>query len=170
MDIMFFQLILKVSQQLCYNHLLLHTLCVFTMPYILPALQLSGNYNSNEPSINENNFPPGKPPPKINPYQQLFRSKPSTNNNVELFIKSIEKELFNPNNFKKTRNNLNKEEKLALKEMKSWNDKVIRVQDKGSRFVVLDTNSYIEKVEHQISREVPLTNLMLIQVLNLKKK
>ena len=36
--------------------------------------------------------------------------------------------------------------------MKSWNDKVIRVQDKGSRFVVLDTNSYIEKVEHQINR------------------
>ena len=36
--------------------------------------------------------------------------------------------------------------------MKSWDDKVISVQDKGSRFVVLDTNSYIEKVEHQISR------------------
>ena len=26
------------------------------------------------------------------------------------------------------------------------------MQDKGSRFVVLDTNSYIEKVEHQINR------------------
>ena len=36
--------------------------------------------------------------------------------------------------------------------MKSWDDKVIRVQDKGLRFVVLDTNSYIEKVEHQINR------------------
>ena len=36
--------------------------------------------------------------------------------------------------------------------MKSWNEKVIRVQDKGSRFVVLDTNNYIEKVEHQINR------------------
>ena len=36
--------------------------------------------------------------------------------------------------------------------MKSWDDKVIRVQDKGSRFVVLDTNSFIEKVEHQINR------------------
>ena len=36
--------------------------------------------------------------------------------------------------------------------MKSWDDKVIGVQDKGSRFVVLDTNSYIEKVEHQINR------------------
>ena len=84
--------------------------------------QVHPQVNSNEPTINANNFPPGKPPPKINPYQQLYRSKPSTNNSVELFIKSIQKELFNPNNIKKTRNNLNKEEKLALKEMKSWND------------------------------------------------
>ena len=35
--------------------------------------------------------------------------------------------------------------------MKSWNNKVIRVQDKGSRFVVLDTNSCIKKFEHQIN-------------------
>ena len=94
-------------------------------------------------------FPPGKPPPKANPYQQLYRSKPSTNNSVELFIKSIEKELFKRNNIRKIQNNVNKEEKLALIEMKPWDDKVIRVQDKGLRFVVLDTNSYIE---HQINR------------------
>ena len=42
--------------------------------------------------IYENNFAPGKPLPKANPYQQLYRFKPSTNNSVELFIKSIEKE------------------------------------------------------------------------------
>ena len=64
---------------------------------------------SNEPTTNENNFPPGKPPAKANPYQRLYRSKPSTNNSVELFIKRIEKELFNPNNIRKIRNNLNKE-------------------------------------------------------------
>ena len=51
---------------------------------------------SNEPTTNENNFPPGKPPAKANPYQQLYRSKPSTNNSIELFIKSIEKNFFNP--------------------------------------------------------------------------
>ena len=58
---------------------------------------------TQNPTINKNKFPPGKPPPKINPYQQLYRSKPSTNNSVELFIKSIEKEFVNPNNIKKTR-------------------------------------------------------------------
>ena len=35
--------------------------------------------------------------------------------------------------------------------MKSWDDKVIRL-DKGWRFVVLDTDSYIENVEHQTNR------------------
>ena len=81
--------------------------------------------NSNELSIKGNNFLPGKPPPKVNPCQQLYRSKPSTNNSVELFIKSIEKELFNLSKIKKTRKNHNKDEKLALKETKPWADKVI---------------------------------------------
>ena len=108
--------------------------------------------NTEETTMNNNSFPPGKPPPKVNPYQQLFRSKPSNNNSLELFIDNIEKELFNPSNIRKTRNNLNKKEKLALNEMKSWEDKVIRVQDKGSRFVVLNTDNYIEKVGNQINR------------------
>ena len=112
----------------------------------------SNKNKSNEATTNKNNFPPGKPSTKANLYQQLYRSKPRTNNSVELFIKSIVKELFKPRNVRKIRNNLNKEEKLALKKIKSGDDKVIRVQDKGSRFLVLDTNSYIEKVQHQINR------------------
>ena len=65
---------------------------------------------SNEPTTNENNFSPRKPPAQADPYQQLYRSKPSANNSVQLFIKSIEKELFNPNNIGKIRNNLNMKE------------------------------------------------------------
>ena len=76
----------------------------------------------------------------------------SNNNSLELFIDTIEKEIFNPKNIRKTRNNLNKDEKVALKEIKSWDDKVIRVQDKGSHFVVLNTCDYVENVEHQINR------------------
>ena len=72
--------------------------------------------------------------------------------NLELFIDTIEKEIFNPKNIRKTRNNFNKNEKVALKEIKSWEDKVIRVQDKSSRFVVLNSCDYIEKVELQINR------------------
>ena len=64
----------------------------------------------------------------------------------------MENDLFNPSNIRKPRNNLNKNEKLALKEIKSWDDKVIRVQDKGSRFVVLSNDDYESKVQHQIER------------------
>ena len=48
-------------------------------------------------------------------------------------------------------------------------DNVIRVKDKGSRFVVLKTCDYVEKVEHQIIK-VRLVDLMKILVLNLNKK
>ena len=36
--------------------------------------------------------------------------------------------------------------------MKSYEDNVIRVQDKGSRFVVLKTNNCVENVEKLIKR------------------
>ena len=64
----------------------------------------------------------------------------------------MQNDLFNPGNIQKPRNNLNKNEKLALTEIKSWDDKVIRVQDKGSRFVVLSNDDYDSKVQHQIDR------------------
>ena len=50
----------------------------------------------------------------------------------------MEKELFNPKNVKIARSNFNKDEKKALKEIKSWKDKVVRVQDKGSTFDILE--------------------------------
>ena len=70
-------------------------------------------------------FPPGKPPPVSSDSKQIYKSKKSNKNSLELFIDTIEKEIFNPKNIRKTRNNLNKDEKVALKEIKSWEDKVI---------------------------------------------
>ena len=64
----------------------------------------------------------------------------------------MENDLFNSSYIREPRNNLNKSEKLALKQIKSWDDKVIRVQDKGSRFVVLSNDDYESKVQHQIER------------------
>ena len=60
-------------------------------------------------------FPPGKPPPVSSDSKQLYESNQSNNNSLELFIDTIEKEIFNPKNIRKTRNNLNKDEKVALK-------------------------------------------------------
>ena len=103
-------------------------------------------------STSINVFPPGKPPPVSSDSKQLCKSKQCNNNSLELFKDTIKEEIFNPKNIRKTRNNLNKDVEVALKEIKSWEDKVIRVQDKASRFVVLSTCDYVEKVEHQINR------------------
>ena len=60
-----------------------------------------------------------------------------------MFIKKIEKDLFNPENVKKVRHNLSKDEKVALKDIRYWDKNVVKVQDKGSRFVVLDNEDNI---------------------------
>ena len=82
------------------------------------------------------------PPRKKLTTSRLYRSKEIKCKSLELFIEAMENDLFNPSNIRKPRNNLNKNEKLALKEIKSWDDKVIRMQDKGSRFVILSNNDY----------------------------
>ena len=72
--------------------------------------------------------------------------------NLELYIENLEKDLINQKNVKKFRHNITKEEQIALKEIKNWDEQTIRIQDKGSRFVILDNSDYEEKVQHQINR------------------
>ena len=38
---------------------------------------------------------------------------------------------------------LSKEKKAALKDIRNWDKNVVRVQDKGSRFVVMDNEDYV---------------------------
>ena len=81
----------------------------------------------------------------------------------------MENNLFNPSNIRKHRNNLNKNERLALKERKSWDDEGILVQDKGSRFAVLSNNDYESKVQHPIDRS-SFTETDIEYSKNLKEK
>ena len=90
-----------------------------------------------------------KPESNIAP---LYRTRETKYKSLETFIENMEKELFNPKNVKIARSNLSKDEKKALKEIKSWDDKVGRVQDKGSRFVILENKVYEEKIQQQIDR------------------
>ena len=64
----------------------------------------------------------------------------------------MENDFFNTINIQKPRNNLkkNENERLALKGIISWDDKVVRVQDKTYRFVVLSNNDYESKMQHLI--------------------
>ena len=45
--------------------------------------------------------------------------------------------------------NITKEEREALKEIKTWKNYCARVQDKSSRFVVISNDEYCKKVNTQ---------------------
>ena len=64
----------------------------------------------------------------------------------------IWKKLLNAKNVKQARSNLNKDEKKAFKEIKSWEDKVVSVKDKGSILFALENEVYEEKIQEQIDR------------------
>ena len=78
---------------------------------------------------------------------------------VELFLSEIRKDILNPKNCRKPRDNLTKEERLALRNLKSNEDRVIRIQDKGSRFVVLDEQEYVEKMGRQLDNTLHYAKL-----------
>ena len=67
-------------------------------------------------------------------------------------MENLEKDLINPKNVKKFQHNITREEQIALKEIRNWDEQTIGIQDKGSRFVILDNLDYEEKVQHQINR------------------
>ena len=79
--------------------------------------------------------------------------KTGNSNSLEIFVGSI-KNTFNPNDIFKIiikylwyiRNKQKKEGKLLFDKMKSWEDKFIQVQDKGSIFVVWNSDNYVEKL------------------------
>ena len=108
---------------------------------------------SETPTAGNINIIPN-PPRKNLTTSKLSRSKEAKCKSAEIFIEAMKNDLSNPSYIGKPRNNLNKTEKLALKEIKSWDDKVIQVQDKGSTFVVLLNNDHESKVQHQIHRSL----------------
>ena len=73
---------------------------------------------SKPPTAGNFNVIPNGPRKKLTT-SRLFRSKETKYKSLELFIEAMENDLFNPNNIRKPRNNLDKNEKLALKEIKS---------------------------------------------------
>lgn len=57
----------------------------------------------------------------------------------------MKKDILDPNNLKTVHDNLSKEERSALRKFRS-NDRVIRMQDKGSRFVIFSKENYKGKM------------------------
>ena len=75
-------------------------------------------------------------------YDHLYISNSTNTWSLELFIYNIEKDLFKQTSLILTRLIISKRKPNVLKEIKSWNDQTTRVQDKGSRFLILENTDY----------------------------
>ena len=104
--------------------------------------ELQPHRSSNDAQVPESNTnmqekflpppPPPPPPPKrIDNNTPMYYSKETYNKGLEMFIKKVEKELFDPENVKNVKN-LTRAERNALTEIKKWNNNTVRVQDKVS--------------------------------------
>ena len=104
--------------------------------------ELQPHLSSNDSQVPESNTnmkeqflpppPPLPPPPKrIDNNSPMYYSKETYNKGLEMFIKKVEKELFDPENVKNVKN-LTRAERNALTEIKKWNNNTVRVQDKVS--------------------------------------
>ena len=74
---------------------------------------------------------------------------------MEKFLAELYCKLFDPKNRRKVKQNLSREEMLALRKLSTWNKdadcpRVIRVQDKGSKFVIDWKSKYIENISDYI--------------------
>ena len=91
--------------------------------------------------------------PPIQKQSNIVYRKEKTNiNSLETFIELVENDIFNANNSKRIKNNISNQERNALKEIQKDTSKTCRIQNEGSRFVVLDSDSYIEKTDRRLER------------------
>ena len=86
-------------------------------------------------------------PKRVNNNTPTYSSKETYNKNLEMFIEKVEKELFDPGNIKNVRQNLTRDKRNALAEIKKLENNTVRVQGKGSQYVVLNNDDYVHKVE-----------------------
>ena len=81
---------------------------------------------------------------------------------LELFLELVENDIFHPDLAKtKHRSNLSVYERKELYSLQNNKDLAVRIQDKGSRFVVVDTNEYTEKMENTFQIILALHDLIL---------
>ena len=109
-------------------------------------------------TTNNNKQAPDEPPPKKVEEKSNFRVKTTSSHNLEAFIEKIDHIIFQPlNRNKNVFHNITKNEGTSLKEVKTWNDCRVRVQDKDSRFLILSNENYCSKVTTQIERSSFIT-------------
>ena len=77
---------------------------------------------------------------------------------VEVFFNNVKNDIFKPANFRTSKDNLTREERLALRSLK-YSENIIRILDKGSRFVVLSQQEYQNKILTQLNNDLHYDSL-----------
>ena len=70
-----------------------------------------------EPNTNTHEQLPPPPPKEVDNNTPMYRSKETYNRSLEIFIRKVKKELFDPENVKNARQNLTRDERNALAEI-----------------------------------------------------
>ena len=98
-----------------------------------------------------------RPGSEIEPWlrSSSFQPEQGINEAVEKFLAELYCKLFDPKNCRKVKQNLSREEKVALRILSTWKKdadcpRAIRVQDKGSKFVIDWKNKYIQNISNYI--------------------
>ena len=76
---------------------------------------------------------------------------PTDNAALESFINCLETTILNPKKLRKVQANMNKNERKAIKSIKRWDNRIVRLQDKGSRFIILDRQTYCENISYDMT-------------------
>ena len=73
---------------------------------------------------------------------------------LKTFIELVEKYLFKTFNYNKIKGNITTKERKSLITIQNDELRSDRLQDKGSPFVVIDNQDYIEKIDYQLERSL----------------
>ena len=102
-------------------------------------LRLKWHFRNDEKAFDQNKF---KPKSTFNP-----RNKDAA---IEIYLSSLEEKLMNIEIPQNKYNNLTREERSALYNLKNDKNVVIKSADKGSAVVVWDRDDYIKEAEEQL--------------------
>ena len=103
-------------------------------------LRLMWHYRNDNRIFDPNLF---KPKSKFNP--------PKSDAAIELYLSRLEEKLLNLGPIKHKYNNLTREERKALYDLRNDTSIIIKEADKGSVVVIWDKEDYLKEVEEQLS-------------------
>ena len=113
---------------------------------------MSRSKKNSDPKLDSRSLGLGNPPPIQKQSNINYRKEKTNINSLETFVELVENDIFKPKNYRRIKNNISNQEKKRSEGHTKRHQKHGPIQDKGSRFVVLDSDNYIEKTDRKLER------------------